>query len=453
MKIWNKISGLFHRNSGKKGESAKLTASGAGILLVLLILLIFVLAATWLMSVFAGLLCAYLFLPLEGFFERIVRLRFFKIFSLPFLPMIKLKALLTRKNKKDPPTAEEIRKKQIDSLTMKSAALTVLFVTALVVLLLTVAVMYFFPFALEKGNQAANWVRQHEVVQNLDQRLAESPADGSTTMADMLQELLKEDNLIRFSRNLNLSIASDFTDWLLSFLSALGSFAVDLLMFVFFFFFFLQKMAAYRLNVHEEHPAAADNVGRWVVSSVLKSGWLPAFSETAREHAEKILRQIFRMFDAWLRGYVTIILVETFLYCTFFLLFQVPYAIPLGIIAGLTILLPFLGPLVSFLLTLAVTIAFAPVLTFPVTGVCITYLLINGLLEQFFLYPVLVGEAIGLTTAETIIGVLAGAAIAGISGMILAVPAAALLKLLVPLVYNYFNNRKNDPENGSKELL
>ena len=39
-------------------------------------------------------------------------------------------------------------------------------------------------------------------------------------------------------------------------------------------------------------------------------------------------------------------------------------------------------------------------------------------------------EAIGLTLVETIIVVLLGAVIAGISGMILAVPAAALLKLL-----------------------
>ena len=64
------------------------------------------------------------------------------------------------------------------------------------------------------------------------------------------------------------------------------------------------------------------------------------------------------------------------------------------------------------------------------------------ILEQLLLYPVLVGEAIGLTLVETIIVVLLGAVVAGISGMILAVPAAALLKLLVPLFYQTLNRRR-----------
>ena len=63
------------------------------------------------------------------------------------------------------------------------------------------------------------------------------------------------------------------------------------------------------------------------------------------------------------------------------------------------------------------------------------------ILEQLLLYPVLVGEAIGLTLVETIIVVLLGAVVAGVSGMILAVPAAALLKLLVPLFYQTLSRR------------
>ena len=64
------------------------------------------------------------------------------------------------------------------------------------------------------------------------------------------------------------------------------------------------------------------------------------------------------------------------------------------------------------------------------------------ILEQLLLYPVLVGEAIGLTLVETIIVVLLGAVVEGISGMILEVPAAALLKLLVPLFYETMNRRR-----------
>jgi predicted PurR-regulated permease PerM len=90
-----------------------------------------------------------------------------------------------------------------------------------------------------------------------------------------------------------------------------------------------------------------------------------------------------------------------------------------------------------------VTIIFAQEgIVMPIIGIALAYLLIHVILEQLLLYPVLVGEAIGLTLVETIIVVLLGAVVAGVSGMILAVPAAALLKLLVPLFYETLNRRR-----------
>ena len=63
------------------------------------------------------------------------------------------------------------------------------------------------------------------------------------------------------------------------------------------------------------------------------------------------------------------------------------------------------------------------------------YLLYNGVIEQFILYPMVIGESLGLTTLETIIVVLLGAIFAGIAGMILALPAASVIKYLVPQIY------------------
>ena len=65
----------------------------------------------------------------------------------------------------------------------------------------------------------------------------------------------------------------------------------------------------------------------------------------------------------------------------------------------------------------------------------IVYLIINGLLEQFFLYPRFIGQVSGLTTIETIIVVLIGGIVAGVTGMIFAIPAAAVIKYIIPVVY------------------
>ena len=142
------------------------------------------------------------------------------------------------------------------------------------------------------------------------------------------------------------------------------------------------------------------------------------------------------MFNRWVRGYISIILIESALYTLLFSVFSVPYALPLGVLAGLTILLPFIGPLASFAATFTVCLTFCEGhLLMTLIGVGATYLLINAVLEQLFLYPTLVGGAIGLTTLETIIVVLLGGLIGGVTGMILAVPAAAILKYLIPKIY------------------
>ena len=218
-----------------------------------------------------------------------------------------------------------------------------------------------------------------------------------------------------------------------------GTFAFDLVMFLFFYYYFLLKMAVFAAG----RENAGQRLGEWTVSSIYQSGWLPDASENEREGAARIIEHIYGMFRAWLVGYFWIIVLETVLYALIFIPFHVPFWPILALIAGSTILLPFLGPVLAALLSVVVTILFAQGgIVVPVIGIAVAYLVIHVILEQLLLYPMLVGEAIGLTLVETIIVVLLGAVVAGVSGMILAVPAAALLKLLVPLFYETMNRRR-----------
>ena len=218
-----------------------------------------------------------------------------------------------------------------------------------------------------------------------------------------------------------------------------GTFAFDLVMFLFFYYYFLLKIAVFAAG----RENAGQKLGEWTVSSIYQSGWLPDASENERRGAARIIEHIYGMFRAWLVGYFWIIVLETVLYALIFIPFRVPFWPILALIAGSTILLPFLGPVLAALLSVAVTILFAQGgIVMPVIGIAVAYLLIHVILEQLLLYPLLVGEAIGLTLVETIIVVLLGAVVAGVSGMILAVPAAALLKLLVPLFYETLNKRR-----------
>ena len=72
-------------------------------------------------------------------------------------------------------------------------------------------------------------------------------------------------------------------------------------------------------------------------------------------------------------------------------------------------------------------------------NLCLTlvgvYFVMNSIIEQLFLYPALVGEALGLNVLETLIVVLLGGYFAGLAGMIFAVPVASVLKFLIPRLY------------------
>ena len=177
-------------------------------------------------------------------------------------------------------------------------------------------------------------------------------------------------------------------------------------------------------------------IGEWFVDMVFKSSWLPHLSRETRAQTSRIMTHVNTILVRWIRGYFIVIVIEFTLYTLLFTAGGIPYPLLAGSVAGLSVLLPFIGPVVSFCLTAGLCLAFCDVgLFLTLVFVCVVYLLINGILEQFFLYPTFIGEVSGLTTVETIIVVLIGGIVAGISGMIFAVPAAAIIKYMVPEIY------------------
>jgi predicted PurR-regulated permease PerM len=196
----------------------------------------------------------------------------------------------------------------------------------------------------------------------------------------------------------------------------LGILFFDVILSVFFGFYFLQKIAFFEGTGSRRRTRTAE----WFVNLFYNSPWLPDVSRKTKSQTAKILTHIGVILTRWVRGYVTVISIEMVLYIVLFMAAGVPYALFAGIIAGLTVLLPFLGPIISFCLTVGLCLAFCENWLFlTLIFVALIYLLINGILEQFFLYPACIGEVSGLTTVETIIAVLAGGIAAGISGEVL----------------------------------
>jgi predicted PurR-regulated permease PerM len=220
-------------------------------------------------------------------------------------------------------------------------------------------------------------------------------------------------------------------------LGALANLLLDGLMTLFFFSFFLKRIATDQsLDRGRGKPTS-----QYLVETIFASGWLPSAGAEAIREAHVILDEVLSMLQTWVKGYLWIVIIESTVYITAFALLGIPYFHILGLLAGMTVLLPFIGPIASILLTLVVAFAFQGPSVTMFLLIASVYFFANVILEQLVLFPTLVGEALGLNSLETIIVVLLGGLVAGLAGAVFAIPVAAILKYLVPHIYQTLSQR------------
>ncbi len=109
------------------------------------------------------------------------------------------------------------------------------------------------------------------------------------------------------------------------------------------------------------------------------------------------------------------------------LLLGIEYAILLGIIGSLLNVIPYIGGIVGVALFMAVALVTkAPIYVFYVF---MLYIVIQ-FIDNNYIVPKIVGSKVKLNALVSIIGVIAGAALWGISGMFLSIPILAIIKLI-----------------------
>jgi predicted PurR-regulated permease PerM len=105
------------------------------------------------------------------------------------------------------------------------------------------------------------------------------------------------------------------------------------------------------------------------------------------------------------------------------------FGIVIGMITGLLVIVPYAGFALGFIMGMVVALfqfdSYQPILM--VVGVY----MIGQALESYFLTPKLVGEQVGLHPVWIIFGMLAGGALFGFVGVLIAVPVTAILGVLI----------------------
>jgi predicted PurR-regulated permease PerM len=162
-----------------------------------------------------------------------------------------------------------------------------------------------------------------------------------------------------------------------------------------------------------------------IVASI--DGWLPrAHAETVREQ----IRHIDRTLSGFVRGQATVCLLLGAFYGIGLTVVGLDFGLILGLATGIVSFVPIFGMLLG--VATGVAMALVQFALDPVrVGLVLAVFAIGQVIEGQFLTPRIVGRKIGLHPVWVVFALLAGGALYGFVGLLLAVPAAAVIGVLV----------------------
>jgi predicted PurR-regulated permease PerM len=143
-----------------------------------------------------------------------------------------------------------------------------------------------------------------------------------------------------------------------------------------------------------------------------------------RWRGDEFFQDINSTLAAYIRAQLTACLLIGAVCSIGFALLGLPSPLVLGLIAGMLEFVPLVGPLVVAILAAALALLHWG---FGMAFVVLLFLGVLRIVQDYVIYPRIIGEGIHLHPLAVILAILAGAEIAGVAGIFLAIPVIAVL--------------------------
>lgn len=206
----------------------------------------------------------------------------------------------------------------------------------------------------------------------------------------------------------------------------------------------------------------------WIVFILVVSFYLikdgPALREYVESHIPPRYRADFSrlrdringVWSAFFRGQLLLALVVAVIFTVFGLVLGLPFALAMGVLAGLLEFLPSIGHgiwlLIASVLALTAGSTWIPV---PNWVFMLIILGLHVVFQQFdlnYLIPRIIGRRVQLPPLVVIFGIVAGATIAGVLGVVLAAPTIASARVLGRYVFAYLFDLDPFPDREAVSL-
>ena len=172
--------------------------------------------------------------------------------------------------------------------------------------------------------------------------------------------------------------------------------------------------------------------------------WFPIrHKDTLREQ----LNEIDKKLAAFVRGQGTVCLILASYYAITLTMTGLEFGVVIGVFAGLISFVPFVGAIFGGLLSIG--LAYLQFEAWTNIVIIAGIFILGQILEGYILTPKFIGEAVGLHPVWVIFSLLAGGALFGFLGVLLALPMAAIVGVLFRFCIDHYKN--SSYYNGSSE--
>ena len=244
-------------------------------------------------------------------------------------------------------------------------------------------------------------------------RINEYLANANIDYNEMLTNI--SDNLTTTVKDTATAFASNVATGVTGFVSALTGIVLSLVIVPFILFYLLwegEKMPHFILRL---------------------------FPPRMRKFVNDVMVDMDNQISSYIQGQILVSICIGIMVTIGFLIIKLPYALILGGLAMVTSVVPYLGPVIAITPALIIAIVNDPLMVIYV-GVVWT---IVQLIEGKFISPQIMGKSLSIHPITIIFVLLTAGSLFGVVGVILGIPAYALLKVLVQHFYQLFKQRYN----------
>jgi predicted PurR-regulated permease PerM len=180
-------------------------------------------------------------------------------------------------------------------------------------------------------------------------------------------------------------------------------------------------------------------------------GWLERLAPPAyRPDVARMREDLTVIWSAFFRGQILLALVVMVIISVEGLIIGLPFSLVMGVLAGLLEFLPSIGHGIWLVLAGTLAISFGSTwLPIPPWAFLLILLFLHLLYTQFdlnYLIPRIIGRSVHLPPLVIILGIVAGAALAGVLGVVLAAPTIASLRVIGRYIYARLADQEPFPE-------